>query len=78
MSETPKERPSSAVIQDLAVVMAQHGPEAAQGPGGDRDSQLGDVPFQEGRHVLIPPEQAFLVRLPPRRIGAIPHATTGS
>ena len=50
------------IVQDVAVVMAQHGPEAAKRPGGDCDPQLGDVPFQKGRHVLVPPEQALIVR----------------
>ena len=42
--------------------MAQHGPEAAKGPGRDSDPQLGDIPFEKRRHVLVSLQQALIVR----------------
>jgi hypothetical protein len=50
-----------AEVEDLAVVVAEHGPEAAQRRGGDPDAELRDVAFQEGGDVLLPPLEARLV-----------------
>ena len=48
------------VIQDLSVVMGQHGPETPQGGCRDADAQL-RIPFQKGGDVIFPPQHAQIV-----------------
>ena len=48
------------MVEELAVVMAEHAPETAQGGRGDGDSQLGKVALEKRGHVVLAPDVALL------------------
>ncbi len=49
-------------VQDLTVVMSEHGPESAKGLRGRADSKLGQVALEEGPEETQAPEHAGPVR----------------
>ena len=66
------------IVDDLAVIMTEHGPEPVQGPGRDVDPELGDVPLQKGSHILLQPGKGTPHRFPQERPwGSRPGARAG-
>ena len=54
-------------IEDLAVIVPEHGPEAPQRVAGEADAQRRHVALEEGRHVGFAPDHAVGVRCRQKR-----------